>query len=50
MTVRMVEERIRLASAPDGHDQRVSHELGGIVAFIDQPTTRRENRSMTAAT
>ncbi|MBB3166360.1 hypothetical protein FHS25_006877 [Rhizobium laguerreae] len=26
--VRMVEERIRLASAPDGHDQRICDELG----------------------
>ena len=48
--IRVMQQRIGLAASPDRHQQRVGHELRCHLAFIDQPTTRRENRSMTAAT
>lgn len=35
--IQMMRHRIRLASAPDGHDQGVGHELGGHVG-IYRPT------------
>ena len=35
---------------PNYHYQGVGDELGLVVALIEQPTTRRENRSSTAAT
>ena len=41
---------VRLAAPPHGHQQSVRDQLGVMPALIDQPTTRRENRSITAAT
>jgi hypothetical protein len=48
--VRVMQQSVRLAAPPDRHNQSVGDELGRHLAFIDQPTTRRENRSITAAT
>ena len=50
--VRVMQQSIRFASSPDRHHhQGIGDELGLLIAaFIDQPTTRRENRSTTAAT
>ena len=39
----MVQDGVRPAPPPDCHHEGIGHEL-------DQPTTRREKRSMTAAT
>ncbi|MCK1478324.1 hypothetical protein IVB27_26970 [Bradyrhizobium sp. 197] len=41
---------IRLAAPPDGHQKGVRDHWAVMLALIDQPTTRRENRSITADT
>ncbi len=38
----VVQQAVGLAAAPDGHDQRIGHQLSGFDELIDQPTTRRE--------
>ncbi len=46
----MMQERVRFSSTPCRNDQRIFDEEAVMLAFIDHPTTRRENRSMTTAT
>ena len=51
--VGMMQQSIGLAPPPhrpDRHEQCVGDQLSVIVALMDQPTARRENRSITAAT
>jgi hypothetical protein len=48
--VRVMQQASGLASPPDGHHQGIGDQRGVISAFIDQPTTLRENRSRTTAT
>jgi hypothetical protein len=49
-TVGVRQQRVRLAAPPDRDHQGIGDDLAVIAALIDQPTTRRENRSMTAPT
>src|SRR4051794_622570 len=46
----VMQQLIRLATPPDRHQQGVSDNWAVMPALIDQPTTRRENRSITADT
>ena len=46
----VVQEGTWLSPAPDRHHQGIGDGLAVIAALIDQPTTRRQNRSTTAAT
>jgi hypothetical protein len=46
----VMQQRIELAAPPDRHHQGIGASSAVMVALIEQPTTRRENRSITAAT
>jgi len=46
----MMQQRSRLASAPDRHDQCIGDELGRHARIHRPADDTRENRSMTAAT
>jgi hypothetical protein len=45
-----MQQRVRLAATPDRHDERVGDESRRHLGLIDQPTTQRDNSSITAAT
>jgi hypothetical protein len=46
----VMQQGIGLAAPPDRHHQSIGDELCVMAVLIDQPTTRRENRSMRAVT
>ena len=48
--VGVMQQGLRLAATPDRHRQSIDDQLCAMLALIDQPTTRREKRSSTAAT
>ena len=48
--IRAMHPSIRFASPLDGHQKSARNHCAVMLALIDQPTTRRENKSMTADT